>query len=197
MKKYTQEDFDNIEVNELGYKICPSGDYTEIKAFPAECYFGDYCRFGDYCSFGDYCGFGGCCSFGNYCRFGGCCSFGDYCRFGERCRFGGCCSFGYWCRFGGCCRFGDWCGFGKDCIFENEIKLKEFLKFEGFGSTKRCTYFWLSIDNEVYVRCGCFFGSIDEFRKQVKDVYGSNKYAQGYLKIADLAEWYWKLEDEA
>ena len=45
MKKYTQSDFDNFEVDENGYKICPSGDYTQISSF------GDSFRFGEGCSF--------------------------------------------------------------------------------------------------------------------------------------------------
>ena len=39
MKKYTQADFDNFEVDENGYKICPSGDYTQISSFGEVCSF--------------------------------------------------------------------------------------------------------------------------------------------------------------
>ena len=39
MKKYTQSDFDNFEVDENGYKICPSGDYTQISRFGEKCSF--------------------------------------------------------------------------------------------------------------------------------------------------------------
>ena len=46
MKKYTQSDFDNFEVDENGYKICPSGDYTQISSFGACCRFGEKCSFG-------------------------------------------------------------------------------------------------------------------------------------------------------
>ena len=51
MKKYTQSDFDNFEVDENGYKICPSGDYTQISSFGEGCRFGEKCRFGEACSF--------------------------------------------------------------------------------------------------------------------------------------------------
>ena len=51
MKKYTQSDFDNFEVDENGYKICPSGDYTQISRFGEKCSFGEGCRFGEMCSF--------------------------------------------------------------------------------------------------------------------------------------------------
>ncbi len=45
MKKYTQADFDNFEVDEYGRKICPAGDYTAIKSF------GEWCSFGEGCSY--------------------------------------------------------------------------------------------------------------------------------------------------
>ena len=45
MKKYTQADFDNFEVDDYGHKICPAGDYTAITNF------GEWCRFGERCSY--------------------------------------------------------------------------------------------------------------------------------------------------
>lgn len=45
MKKYTQADFDNFEVDEYGRKICPAGDYTAIKGFGEECSFGEWCSY--------------------------------------------------------------------------------------------------------------------------------------------------------
>ena len=69
MNKYTQSDFDNFEVDENGYKICPSGDYTQISDFGAWCSFGAVCRFGEVCSFGAWCSFGEGCRFGEVCSF--------------------------------------------------------------------------------------------------------------------------------
>ena len=45
MKKYTQADFDNFEVDEYGRKICPAGDYTAIKSFGERCSFGEECSY--------------------------------------------------------------------------------------------------------------------------------------------------------
>lgn len=45
MKKYTQSDFDKFEVDENGYKICPSGDYTQISIFGEGGSFGEWCSF--------------------------------------------------------------------------------------------------------------------------------------------------------
>ena len=69
MKKYTQADFDNFDVDDYGHKICPAGDYTAMKSF------GEGCRFGERCSFGALCIFGAECSFGERCSFGEGCSY--------------------------------------------------------------------------------------------------------------------------
>ena len=99
-------------------------------------------------------------------------------------------------QFPGYCSFGERCSFGVGCKVENDKELKRFLKFEGFGSVRRCTYFFLLTDNTIYVRCGCFSGYIDEFRNKVKKTHSDSLYAQGYLKTADLAQWYFKEENK-
>jgi hypothetical protein len=38
------------------------------------------------------------------------------------------------------------------------------------------------------VRCGCFNGTLEEFRARVKETHGDNQYAKEYLAIADIAE---------
>ena len=81
MKKYTQADFDNFEVDEYGRKICPAGDYTAIKDFGALCSFGEGCSFGAWCIFGERCIFCARCIFGEQCIFD------ELCRFGERCSY--------------------------------------------------------------------------------------------------------------
>ena len=68
MKIFTQEEFDAFECNELNLKICPTGDYSNIKTI-------DHCSFGGWCSFGKACSFGESCSFGEWCSFGESCSF--------------------------------------------------------------------------------------------------------------------------
>lgn len=65
MKKYTQADFDNFEVDKYGRKICPAGDYTAMKSFGEGCIFGALCSFGEQCDFGALCNFGEGCSYEN------------------------------------------------------------------------------------------------------------------------------------
>ena len=42
-------------------------------------------------------------------------------------------------------------------------------------------------DNTIKVKCGCFFGTIEEFREQVKDTR-EGKIKDEYLEIANLME---------
>ena len=63
----------------------------------------------------------------------------------------------------------------------------DYATIKGFGLEYRTTTFFRCKDNTIKVVCGCFFGTIDEFRKQViKTRYG--KIAEEYLAIADLME---------
>lgn len=48
MKKYTQSEFDALSHDETGVKVCPTGNYTEVKRFGAERSFGPGCI----CEFG-------------------------------------------------------------------------------------------------------------------------------------------------
>lgn len=48
MKKYTQEEFERLPIED-GYRICPTGDYTQVKDFGRGCSFGEWCSFGEGC----------------------------------------------------------------------------------------------------------------------------------------------------
>ena len=161
MRKYTQEEFNNFEVDEHGCKICPPGDYTSIKSF------GEWCRFGEECSFGDGCSFGEECSFGEGCSFGKWCSFGDECRFGKG------------------CSFGEACSFGERCSHEG-LTNSSYFACDRIGSKKRKTYFFKS-DEGYFVRAGCFFGSFEQFSERVKSEHGGTRYEKEYLAAMNLA----------
>ena len=64
MKKYTQEEFERLPIED-GYRICPTGDYTQVKDFGKRCSFGERCSFGRWCSFGKRCSFGEGCKIEN------------------------------------------------------------------------------------------------------------------------------------
>ena len=60
--------------------------------------------------------------------------------------------------------------------------------FMYFGSTNRTTTAFKTRDKNICVKCGCFSGTLEEFRNKVKETHGDNQYAKEYLMIADLIE---------
>ena len=43
-------------------------------------------------------------------------------------------------------------------------------------------------DQGVYVKCGCFFGTIDEFAEKVKKTHAGNMYERDYKALMELAK---------
>ena len=63
----------------------------------------------------------------------------------------------------------------------------DYATIKGFGKCFRTTTFFRKKDGGVGVRCGCFYGDLNEFREQVKRTR-KGKIAEEYLMIADLME---------
>ena len=63
----------------------------------------------------------------------------------------------------------------------------DYTTVKGFGTEFRTTTFFRCKDKAVRVKCGCFYGDLNEFREQVKNTR-SGKIAEEYLMIADLME---------
>ena len=66
----------------------------------------------------------------------------------------------------------------------------------GFGSVCRTTSFFRLKDGGVGVQCGCFSGTIQEFRDKVRETHGDTKKAKEYLMLADLMELRFKEDDD-
>ena len=43
-------------------------------------------------------------------------------------------------------------------------------------------------DKGIFVRCGCFRGSLNEFSKKVKETHGESKHAKDYLALIDFVK---------
>ena len=65
----------------------------------------------------------------------------------------------------------------------------DYTIIKGFGTVNRTTTFFRCNNGIIKVSCGCFVGTIEEFRKQVKKTR-SGKIAKEYLMIADLMEYH-------
>lgn len=70
----------------------------------------------------------------------------------------------------------------------------DYTTAKGFGHNYRTTTFFRLQDGGIGVRCGCFYGTLDEFREKVKETHEESKLGEEYLMLADLMEH--KFKDE-
>ena len=70
-----------------------------------------------------------------------------------------------------------------------------YATIKGFGRESRTTTFFRLKSGEIGVRCGCFYGTIEQFRGKVKETHGNSKYAKEYLMIADLMDLHFEHEE--
>lgn len=64
----------------------------------------------------------------------------------------------------------------------------DYLLIGRIGSRFSFTTFFKNKDQGITVSCGCFLGTIAEFRAKVTDTHGNNKHAKMYNLAADMAE---------
>ena len=193
-KVFTQEEVNAILPDENGNRWFPTGDYSAIKKFGAECRFDKLCVFGPDTCFDKECGFAIGCVFSNHCNFVKRCIFGPECSFGSHCTFSKCCKFGIACNFDVLCSFGDYCYFGGACTFEKVFKTKTklpFITLSGVGWEARTCYFY-DFEEGIHVRAGCFFGTLEEFKDKVlkdeKTPDSPSKKTRVYLAFCGVAE---------
>ena len=153
MKKYTQEEFEGFDIVD-GFKLCPKGDYTEIKEFGNDC------------------------KFSNFCEFGGDCEFGDGCEFGDD------------CKFGECCNYGDNCNYEDGAIVNGR-----FIHFGNIGTNNEETYLYIDGNKKLFLRAGCFFGDLNEFKEYCEVEKVSNKIIKQYLLLFKTGKEYFEIND--
>ena len=71
----------------------------------------------------------------------------------------------------------------------------DYATVHGFGSGYRTTTFFRTKAGDIGVRCGCFYGTLEEFRAKVKETHGETKTAKEYLMVADLMEFRFSKEE--
>ena len=64
----------------------------------------------------------------------------------------------------------------------------DYMVIGGAGRYNRFTTFFKCRDKTIKVACGCFFGTIIEFRAKVKETHNGNKHEKVYLAMADMVE---------
>ena len=121
-------------------------------------------------------------------------SFGAFSKFWHYSKFGSCSKFGSMCIFGKDCDFAPTTHFGPNCIFEDIYHAKTtrpFITLGGCGDAARTCYFFDFVEG-IYVRAGCFFGTLEEFKAKVladeKTPEAPSKKTKSYLAFCDLVE---------
>lgn len=177
MRKMTQAEFDELKRNEDGYLVIP--EYTDC----TEIVFGAANRV----IFGDECKLGNCCKLGNWCRLG----YG--CKLGNRCKLGSNCVLGDGCELGNECKLGEWCKLGEyndvRATFEaGRVQDGLYVQIGNIGSEHRTAYFYIDKDGAIFVRAGCWFSNLNDFKVRVKDVHGGKIYEAQYMAACAYAE---------
>jgi hypothetical protein len=63
----------------------------------------------------------------------------------------------------------------------------------GSHNAQTTTYWWA---DKTLVVCGCWHGTVDEFKARVKSVHGENEHGQTYAKYINRVEMLIKSESE-
>lgn len=73
----------------------------------------------------------------------------------------------------------------------------DYATISGFGHIGRNTTFFRLSNGDIGVKCGCFYGTLGEFRKKVVETHGNTHYAEEYLMIADLMKKHFMRESKS
>ena len=65
---------------------------------------------------------------------------------------------------------------------------KHFLCIGPIGSRFGFTTFFRTKSLEIFVSCGCFLGSLEDFLEQVSKTHGNNMYAKQYIAATEVAK---------
>ncbi len=67
-------------------------------------------------------------------------------------------------------------------------KSSDCITIGAIGSRNDTTTFYRGADGKIYVSCGCFNGTIDDFAAKVKAVHAGTKHERTYLLAIELAK---------
>ncbi len=87
------------------------------------------------------------------------------------------------------------CGNAQVCGDAWVKRKQDLFVVTGLGSRYRSTTFFRE-PTKISVVCGCFCGTLEEFRKKVRETHGNNKYAREYELACQLAELHILEEEE-
>lgn len=105
----------------------------------------------------------------------------------DRIEFGKYCKLGNGCELGKCCTLGEY--IDVRATFEGGRVLDGlYVQIGNIGSEHRTAYFYIDKDGTMFVRAGCWFGGMEDFKARVKDVHGGTIYEAQYMAACAYAE---------
>ena len=110
--------------------------------------------------------------------------FGDACVSGNARVFGDAWVSGNARVSGDACVFGDAWVFGDACVSGNA----SIMWISNIGSRSDTTTFFLDKNKEIIVNCGCFHGTIEQFREAVEKEHGDNLHGKMYRLAIEMAK---------
>ncbi len=93
------------------------------------------------------------------------------------------CVSGNACIYGNARVSGNACVSSYACVSSNA----DYIIIQGLGREYRATTIYKSGNNNIEVVCGCFQGTIDEFKAKIIETHGDNNYAREYNSIIETA----------
>ena len=92
------------------------------------------------------------------------------------------------------CGDAELCGNAKVCGNARVCGNADYITIKGLGSRYRDTTIFKTRNEDVVVRCGCFYGTLTEFVNEVGITHGDSKYAKEYLALVELAKIHFGIE---
>lgn len=110
--------------------------------------------------------------------------------------------YGYACVYGNARVYNNARVYGDACVYSNARVCDnahiygnarvsgnaDYIYLKGFGSHSRSTTMFRGENENIYVSCGCFSGTLEEFENKVKETHGNNKFAREYLAFIEAAK---------
>ena len=84
-------------------------------------------------------------------------------------------------------RYANLCSAKLKPIDNKEVIIKDFMSVCGLGSENRQTMIF-DTNIGIVLQCGCFYGTEEAFKKQVKETHNGNNYEKEYLEMLKLAK---------
>ena len=80
------------------------------------------------------------------------------------------------------------CGDARVCGNARVYDNNAVIQVGPIGSRYDFTTFFKNIDNGISVKCGCFYGTIEEFKAAVKKTHSGTKYEKEYMAAIEMAK---------